>query len=332
MKVVTDLSQYQPRAYPNLVVALGNFDGLHLGHERLIKLIRSRAKELHGTAAVFTFREHPQRVLHGTGEPKILTSLTHKLELIKTAGIELCFLIDFTLPFSRKSAEEFILEIFRDRLRAKVVCLGFNARFGRNREGDRRLIEELGRTHGFESMEAPLLEVRNEVVSSSKIRALISEARFKEARTMLGHPYSFFGKVVKGSGRGSRIGFPTANLDPQSEVMPPHGVYAVRVRTIRSQFETLTPGLSRFEHIHVDNPKKAVMNFGTRPTFTEDSSPVPEIHILDCDQDLRGKTLEVEVVERLRDEKKFATEDELKQQIENDIEIAKDCLENEVAK
>lgn len=321
MKIVTNLKRFNKNDFPNLVVALGNFDGVHLGHQAIIKQISERAKQIGGSAAVFTFKEHPQRVLHKKEDPQILTSLIHKLYLLKQYGIDLCFLIDFTIDFSKKNPEEFVKEIFIEKLGAKEICLGFNARFGHDRSGDSKLMNQLAPKYGFGFTEAPALKIGEQIVSSSAIRSLIQTGKLSEAKELLGRPYSFFGTIVSGAGRGAGLGFPTANLDPHSEVMPPEGIYAAWVRILDCRLEETGSFSSLKEHV-VGDHLKAVLNYGKRPTFGKSDKPIPEVHILDFDGDLTAKTVEVMIGERLRSERTFDNEAALKTQIQKDIEAS----------
>lgn len=319
MKIVTDLKQFRKDEFSNLVVALGNFDGVHLGHLEIIRTIRERAKKIGGRSAIFTFKEHPQRILHRKEDPPILTALVHKLFLLKKEEVDLCFLIDFTVELSQKTPEEFIREIFVERLGAREICLGFNARFGHNRAGDSHLMRQLAARHGFGFLEAPPFEVEGRVVSSSAIRSLIQEGELTEAAALLGRPYSFFGTVISGAGRGKDIGFPTANLDLHSEVMPPEGVYAAWVRVLDCSLAPMKEGRVDFQERVIGDHLKALLNYGRRPTFGTDSKPIPEVHLLDFNEDLMGKTVEVTIGERLRSEQAFSNEEALRRQIRQDI-------------
>lgn len=318
MLIVTDLSSFDKRLYPHLVVALGNFDGVHSGHREIIRLIRSRARELGGTAGVFTFREHPQRVLHAKEEPAILTSLIHKLYLLKQTGIDLCFLMEFTEQLSLKSPEAFVRDILLGSVGAREICLGFNARFGHNRTGDSRLMKELAQTHGFVFHEAPPVRLENTVISSSTIRAQVRAGKLDAAARFLGRPYSFFGTVIEGEGRGKTLGFPTANLDPASEVMPPEGVYVCWVRMLGCELKEAGKGLRELWVKEEPARHPALLNYGVQPTFGGVEKAVPEVYILDFKGNLLNQTVEVVIGARLRAERKFPDRVALVKQIEDD--------------
>lgn len=323
MEIITDLSHFDKSRHQKLVVAIGNFDGVHLGHKEIIELAKSRAKEIDGTAAIFTFREHPRRVLAKQNAPEILTSLEHKLVLLEQSGIELCFLINFTKQFSEQSAENFVKEILVGQLNAREICMGFNARFGHDRRGDNVLMQELAKKYNFTFIEAPACVKNGQAISSTLLRSLIKKGDLEETAQLLGRPYSFFGTVIRGHGRGKELGIPTANLDPHSEVLPPEGVYAVRVRIFECELLEMVSGITKLEKRTVGDHLLAVLNYGTCPTFGAEDRALPEVHVLDYHQDLIGKTVEVEVGLRIRDEQKFPNAEALKNQIFKDIETAK---------
>ncbi len=318
MLIVTDLSSFDKRSCPDLVVALGNFDGVHLGHHEILRLIRSRARKLGGRAGVFTFREHPQRVLHAEEKPAILTSLVHKLYLLNRTGIDLCFLMEFTEQLSLKSPEAFVREILLGSVGAREICMGFNARFGHNRIGDSRLMKQLAETDGFVFHEAPPFQLEDTVISSSAIRTQVRAGKLDEAARFLGRPYSFFGTVVTGAGRGKALGFPTANLDPHSEVMPPEGVYVCWVRALDCELKAADKGLTELRVREESKRFQALLNYGIRPTFGGIGKAVPEVYILDFKGDLSNKTVEVVIGARLRSERKFPDHRALVKQIEDD--------------
>lgn len=329
MKIVTDLNCFNKKDYPNLIVALGNFDGVHLGHQAIIKQISEQSKRIGGTSAVFTFKEHPQRVLHQKENPQILTSLIHKLYLLKQSRLDLCFLIDFTIDFSKKSPEEFVKQIFVEKLGATGICLGYNARFGHDRLGNSELMNRFAEKYRFEFIESPLLKIETQVVSSSTIRSFIQEGRLAEAEKLLGRPYSFFGTVVTGSGRGTKLGVPTANLDPHSEVMPPEGVYASWVRILDCRLEETKNGFSSLKEHVVGDHLQAVLNYGKRPTFGRTDKSVPEVHIFNFDRDLNKKTVEVVIGKKMRSERLFENQEALKAQIQKDIEESKSWFQRQ---
>ena len=325
MKVITQLDLFSKEAHQPIALALGNFDGVHLGHQEIFRLVSENAKAINGLAAVFTFTNHPQRVLRKSDKALLLTSFYQKLSLLSEAGIDLCFVLEFTNEFSKKLPEEFVKEVLIEQLGAKVICMGFNARFGWNRSGDSNLMRSLSKPLGFEFFEAGAVQIGTSVVSSSAIRKSIEEGDLKQASCMLGRSYSFYGTVVKGSGRGTNLGFPTANLTPHSEVLPPYGVYAVLVNLIDDHVNETKLGFEHSKRVIVRRVP-AVMNYGIRPTFENESEvkPVIEVHLLSYSGNFLGKTLEVEMVKKIRDEKRFRNKELLIQQIERDIACARE--------
>lgn len=325
MQILSDFQNYQPSGKP-LILALGNFDGVHLGHQELLNRVAESARAAGGTAAVMTFREHPQHILHPSSKPPLLTSLEHKLFLLSESGIELCFLMSFTPEFSRLSPEAFVREILGTRLQVKEVYLGHNARFGKNREGDAELMRRLSPECGFKFHQLEPVQSGGEMVSSSRIRTLVREGKLQEVEGCLARKFSVFGKVVKGAGRGSQIGFPTANLEVESEILPPLGVYPVEVREIDLE-NAAGRAQQPFRVRKAGAWLPGVLNYGYRPTFDEaEKRAVPEVYLLDFKGDIYGKTLEIVFYPRLRSEMTFSGVEALKKQIETDIQRTRQVL------
>jgi riboflavin kinase/FMN adenylyltransferase len=276
-------------------------------------------------AGIFSFFEHPQRVLHDSKEPAVLTSTQHRLFLFNELGIDLCFLVHFTMEFSRIEPEDFVEKWLIKYLGSKEIHLGYNAHFGVGRRGDAYMMQRLAQKLGFTFFQAKPVQVDGDYVSSSLIRKRVSEGDLDRARTLLGRPFGLFASVIRGSGRGKALGYPTANLRPHSEILPPCGVYAVRAR---EKLYHLRPIAESDEFRYV--PEKAgdwyegVLNLGSRPTFAQDKNNViPEVHLLNFKGDLYGKTLEIEFHAKLRDEVRFSNPKELVSAIEGDIQSTK---------
>ena len=320
MRVWTRLENYSKDSRPPLILALGNFDGVHTGHQRILRKAVERAGQLGGVAAALTFAEHPQRVLHPTKEPTLLTSPEHRLLLLQGFGIETCFLLSFTISFARIDAETFVKEWLVDRLGVREIHLGYNAHFGFDRKGDSNLMRNLSKQLHFEFYEADPVEVDGDFVSSTLIRWLIREGKFVKARDFLGRPFSILASVIRGSGRGKALGCPTANLQPHSEILPPRGVYPAEVR--ERSFH-LRPAENGGEFELVDEKPgpwlHGILNYGVRPTFGAEGPEVPEVFLLDYSGNLYGKTVEVVFHQKLRDERTFETPEKLTQAIEGDI-------------
>jgi len=320
MKIWTRLENYQREENRPLVLALGNFDGFHSGHREILQGVTGRARERKGIPAVLTFFEHPQRVLHCSSGPALLTSPQHRLFLFHEKGIEVCFLISFTIPFSKTSPEAFVKEWLVHRLGVREVHLGYNAHFGFDRKGDARLMGGLAAKFGFEFYEARPVEIEGEFVSSSLIRRLIQEGELTRAERFLGRPFSILASVVRGSGRGKELGFPTANLQPHSEILPPRGVYPVEVRETCFHLKP-TGREDEFEYRleQLGQWRQGILNYGVRPTFQGTGEAIPEVFLFDFTGDLYGKTVEVVFHPRLREERAFQGAHELAQAIGRDV-------------
>lgn len=304
-----------------MILALGNFDGVHRGHQRILRGIAKRAQEEGGEAAVLTFYEHPQRVLHQSTEPALLTSPQHRLFLLHELGIEACFLLHFNLEFSRLTPEQFVEEWVVKRLRVKEVHMGYNAHFGAGRRGDALLMKRLSEKLDFGFHEAAPVEIGGQFVSSTLIRASVRRGDLETTSALLDRPFSLFASVVRGKGRGRKLGYPTANLKPHSEIMPPRGVYPVEVREHGYHLDT-APGEKEFE-FRPESPGpwyRGILNFGFRPTFGElEEEPTPEVYLFSFSGEWYGKTVEVVFHPKLREEKKFPDAAALVQAIGQDV-------------
>jgi riboflavin kinase / FMN adenylyltransferase len=286
---VTPLDSVEPRPRR---VAVGEFDGVHLGHREVIR----------GADTVLTFDPHPMAVLHPEAAPKLLTSLEVKADLVADLGIEEMIVIPFDRDFASRSAQDFVDDVLIGRLGATHVSVGENFRFGHRAAGDADLLRA---QDAFETRVAPLVEVEDEIVSSSHIRGLVVAGEVGHAARFLGYPFQLRGPVVEGDRRGHSLGFPTANLVPDERlVYPGHGVYAC-----------LADG------------RPAAVNVGVRPTFETGRGVLIEAHVLDFDGDLYGQQLGLEFVARLRGERRFASPDALVEQMRRDVDEARKRLE-----
>ncbi len=290
-----DLDIYRPT-----VLTLGVFDGLHIGHQLIMKTVVERARAAGAAPTVITFEPHPRAVLHPESAPPLLQTFDQKIEALGVLGIEQTVVIHFDKAFSQIRAEDFLREVVVDRLQAKEVYLGRGFAFGHNREGHIDLLRRVSKDLGFLADEVPEVQIRGERVSSSRIRELILQGRMNLARRMLGRPYGVQGSVVRGDARGQGLGFPTANIDPQNRVIPCRGVYVSAI-LIDGQW------------------RRSVTNVGVRPTFGDATQSSIETHVLHWSDDLYERTVRVRFLHRLRDEKKFSSIDELKSQIERDV-------------
>lgn len=288
---------------PAPVLTIGNFDGVHLGHQRLFQTVAARAREIGGTAAALTFEPHPAKILRPERAAPLLTTLEQKLALLEAAGLDAVVVVPFTIELSQLTPREFIQNIVVGRLGARRVCVGGNFRFGHRQAGDVAALEELGRELGFEVEVIPPVVVRGETASSSLIRRLVAEGKVSQAARLLGRPYVLAGALVRGEGRGRTLGFPTLNLAPEQECLPARGVYVT---------ETLLDARAH----------PSATNVGIRPTF-DGSRLVVESHLFDFHETVERGRLEVRFHERLRPEKKFAGPEALRAQIARDVEKAR---------
>ena len=307
MRVVEDLDLL-PRDLACPVLTIGVFDGVHLGHQEILKHVVSRAAEVGGTAVVLTFRPHPQKVISPGDAPALLQTEEQKVELLEEEGIEVLARVPFTRKLSLSSPLQFVEEVLHHR-GIQEVHVGSNFRFGHRRTGDFQLLRELAAERGIRVEGIEPVRTRQGRISSTMIRENLRLGRVGEALSMLGRPYEIRGTVVKGAGRGQRLGFPTANLQVFNELIPAGGVYVTQVQ--------LDGG-----------PIGSVTNIGFRPTLTSgaDPEPVVESHILDFDGNLYGRPLRLRFLKHLRPEEKFDNAEKLQHQVQRDILSARDYL------
>lgn len=294
-------------------LAIGVFDGLHLGHRGLIERAIDGGRRDGGSAVVVTFEPHPARVLRPDDAPRLLTCGRHRRRLLARAGVDRLLAIPFDAAFAAWPAARFVEELASACRPLRRICVGYNWRFGRGREGDIHLLTDLGARLGFEVTALPAVRVGDDIVSSTLIRECVEEGDLGRAARLLGRPYSVLGEVVPGEKIGAGLGFPTANLDVRSEQFPPDGVYAVLVES-------------------EGDPRPGVANLGVRPTIEGGSHERRlEVHLLDWEGGtLYGETLEAVFVGRIRDEQRFSSLDELRGRIALDVEAARAILAGNV--
>jgi len=288
-------------------VTIGNFDGVHKGHQKLIQLACSRAKAQDLVSVVVTFDPHPLRVLRSDRTPPFITLTEQKIELISQHGPQVCLLLNFTMDMAKLAPEEFVKKYLLDGLNMKEMIIGYDYHLGKGRAGNFETLTELGVKHGFTVDRLDPVSMEDAVVSSTRIRDLVQAGKVWPVRPLLGRFYQVKGEVVHGMNRGGRLlGFPTANLKLVDELFPKTGVYAIWVE--------------------VDNEvRMGVANIGKNPTFGNDALSV-EAHILDFDGDLYERDIRVHFVQRIRDEIKFNGIDELKDRIGKDIALGRQIL------
>lgn len=309
MNVIKDLESIE-FTYSR-AITIGSFDGVHIGHQEILKKCKDIAKSYNLRSTVITFEPHPRLVLSKDAELKLLTSFEEKKSYFENLGIDELIVINFTLEFAKLNAEEFIKDLVHNKIGFNWLIIGYDHRFGKERSGDESLLRELGLKYGFHIEKVGPSTVGEDIVSSTKIRKLLLKGDVVRANKMLGRYYSIESSVVRGAGRGKILGFPTANLEPINELklIPAKGVYAIEAKLNETVFQ-------------------GVLNIGERPTFGDALEPLLEAHIFDFNENIYGKNVSIYFVERLRDEKKFGDVEELRNQIREDIEKAKKILIN----
>ncbi len=297
MKLIKDIENIRLR---NSVVTVGTFDGLHLGHQKIIETLCQRAKETGSEASVFTFWPHPRFVLGKIDGLELLNTFEEKVELFEKNGIDNLVSYEFTKEFANLSSREFVKEILVEKLNVKHLILGYDHHFGKNREGRFDKLKECADEFGFKIERVSALSQKDENISSTKIREAIKQGEIEKANSFLGYNYFIQGKIVKGSEIGRTIGFPTANIAvPKYKLLPKSGVYSVKIQVENNNYI-------------------GMMNLGLRPTIGNFNTKTLEVHIIDFDKDIYGKSIKIDIIKRIRNEKKFASINELKLQLEKD--------------
>ncbi|MFZ5925681.1 MAG: bifunctional riboflavin kinase/FAD synthetase [Bacillota bacterium] len=307
MEVILDLTGISDKDVPESVVALGTFDGVHLGHQEILRRCAIYARRAGARSVVFTFNRHPLQVIRPQLAPPQLTDIEDKLALVGETGVEIAVVANFDEALARATPEEFVREVLVDGLRTVKAVVGFNYTFGWRALGTAEVLVDLGKKYGFDVDVVDPVTVGGVPVGSTEIRARLARGDVAGARAMLGRPFSVKGSVVPGDGRGRTMGYPTANVQvPQGMALPARGVYAAIVQARGLRFQ-------------------GVANIGVRPTFAGSAMSL-EVFIMDFAGDLYGEAVRVSFAERLREEKKFASPMELASQIAEDVKKAKQAL------
>jgi len=313
MRTLNALARLREESGP-IVLAAGFFDGVHTGHQKVIGATIERAKALGGEAWVLTFDTHPLKILNPEAAPLLLTANRHKLMLLQRTCLHGCLMLPFTRELASSEPRAFVRSLRESIPGLAEIMVGQNWRFGRHGKGTPGLVKRMGKMLGLTLDVVRPVVRKGETVSSTRIRAEILRGNLDEAAAMLGRPVNILGTVVRGRSIGREIGFPTANLDPHNEVLPPHGVYAVHT-------------------VLGSTPLEGVMNFGLRPTVTDgDSIPTLELHLFDFHGDLYGRDIEVFFADFLRPEKSFPDMQAMAQQIARDAERARKTLRSKKLK
>jgi riboflavin kinase/FMN adenylyltransferase len=297
--------------FESCVLTAGNFDGVHVGHQRIMATVTSRARALAGTSVVYTFDPHPRRVLAPESAPRLLTTLEQKLELLSELGVDAVVVEPFDRAFAKLPAENFVREVLHARMRPVEVYVGYDFHYGRDREGSMRTLTELGPHLGFAVTIIPEVKLGERDVNSTRVRELLAAGEVEGAAQLLGRPYRVRGAVARGDQRGRTLGFPTLNLAAENEILPCVGVYACRVRFL----DAGAPPAGRWFG--------AVANVGRRPTVKADDPVAVEAHLFDFDADAYGRRIEVAFAARLRGEERFPSLEALRAQISRDASAAR---------
>jgi len=307
MQVIHYPDDPRPARWYQPVLALGNFDGMHRGHLKIIERVRRGAEERGATSVAMTFDPHPSKIVRPEKAPPLLMTHQQKLEALARGGMQGVAIVRFTPELAHWDPEMFVRSVLVEWLHVAEVWVGANFLFGHDRSGNFSLLRSLGARYGFRAEKIDPVRYKDFVVSSTRVRRLVSEGRLDEAGALLGHYYAVDGTVVNGQKRGRELGFPTANICPENELVPPAGVYATTMNIEGVAYPSIT-------------------NIGLRPTFEAGESVVIETHVLDFDKDVYGQKVRLGFVQRLRDEKKFDGVDALKAQIEADRIRANDLF------
>ncbi|MEO5767116.1 MAG: bifunctional riboflavin kinase/FAD synthetase [Polyangia bacterium] len=299
-------------------VAIGNFDGVHRGHQTLVATARRLADANGGDVVVLTFDPHPARLLAPALAPPLIVSLERRAELLGEAGADIVVVEPFTREFAAVEAEAFATDVLRGDLRASNVVVGYDFSFGKGRKGDTTMLEALGARVGFGVSVVRRIAVHGLTCSSTKVREFVLEGRVEGAEVLLGRPFELTGLVTRGAGRGRGIGFPTANLVPDAELIPKAGIYAARARVLPLAVEVSIPPSGLPEEV-AGQSWACALSIGANPTFVADGGITIEAHLLDFEGDLYGRRMRVELVQRLRDEHRFDSVEALVTQIRADV-------------
>lgn len=311
MKVCRQFKQLAQLNLKNVVATIGNFDGVHKGHQKIIKTLVRKAKKVNGHSVVFTYGKHPLKVLkpHLKQFPLLMTPLKQKLALFEELGVSVVMVIPFSRAFSKLSADDFIQKKVCPSVPVSEFCVGEDTSFGKGAHGDIRHIRKIGKKAGFSVSVVRKVTAGKKVISSTRIRKLIQNGEMSRVSRLLGRPYSVYGNVVKGSALGRQIGFPTANIRPEHSLLPQKGVYAAQLK---------------WNH----RWHGGVLNLGHRPTLKTQKSRnvVLEVHLFDFSRTLYRHPVEIRFLRKIRDEKKFSSLEQLKSRIQKDVVAAKRVL------
>ena len=301
MKIIKDLAEIQWDK--KSVVTLGTFDGLHLGHQEIVGEVIRKSREIDGRSFLLTFDPHPRKVIPGRNDVKLLSTLEEKISILEKLGLENLLVINFTIEFSKQTPEDFVKKYLIDGIGLSEIIIGHDHHFGKGRDGNFELLKKIGKKNNFSVTLVTEYSVDGETISSTKIRNALLEGDVVKAGKMLGRNYSFKGKIVRGDGRGKKLGFPTANIsaNDKDKLIPAKGIYAAECIVQKEKYFGL-------------------LSLGSRPTFHKDGDVIPEFYIFDFDRDIYDEVMKVEMIEKIREEEKFNSVDDLIIQMKKDEE------------
>lgn len=293
--------------FKNAVLTIGTFDGVHLGHQKIIQQLLETAQEVKGESVLITFFPHPKKIVQNRQEPILLLNTPEeKYELLLEAGVENIVVVPFTQEFAEQSAKDYIKNFLVDKFAPHTIIIGYDHRFGKERAGDYHMLEAAGKQFGFAVKEIPEKVLEDVTISSTKIRNALLQGNIEEAESFLGYPYFFEGTVIEGNKLGRTIGYPTANIGniAEEKLIPHNAVYAVKVQLAEE-----------------DISLNGMMNIGVRPTIGGSSRHI-EVNIFDFDKDIYGAEIKITIIKKIRDEIKFASLEDLKKQLKQDASEA----------
>ncbi|MGB1039588.1 MAG: bifunctional riboflavin kinase/FAD synthetase [Flavobacteriales bacterium] len=308
MKIYRDITDFNPEK--EVFLTVGTFDGIHFGHQKLIEHLNNSAKSKNGESVILTFSPHPRTVLFPENNSlKLINTLDEKIERLEQSGIDHLIIYPFTKEFSRISALEYVRDFLVKELKVSTLIIGYDHQFGKNREGNFEYLTELSELYNFKVIEISAQDINEINVSSTKIRNAIESGEIHLANQYLGYTFSITGKVIEGKRIGNTLGFPTANVEIEDsiKIIPTNGAYAVRVST-------------------KDNWFNGMLNIGTNPTVNSQNPKSIEVNIFDFDQDIYGEEITIQFIKRLREEVKFESLDQLKNQLRLDKENSEKLL------
>lgn len=307
MRIIKELKEIRPDR--NSIITIGTFDGLHLGHQLIVNALIEKSRQSGGRSLLITFDPHPRKVIPGRNGIKLLSTLDEKVVILKQLGLENLFVINFTQAFSKQTPEEFVETYLVNGIGLKEIVIGYDHHFGKGRDGNFELLQKLGDKFNFSVTLIPEFSLGGETVSSTKIRNSLLSGDVIKAAKMLGRPYSFKGKIVRGDGRGKKLGFPTANIatDNEDKLIPAKGIYAA-------------------ECVVGNEKHYGLLSLGNRPTFHKDGNVIPEFYIFDFDRDIYDEVMQVNLLEKIRDEEKFGSADDLIIRMKMDEVIGREIL------